>query len=685
MATIIDALVVTLGLDATGFKKGQKDVKGGLDDTRKQSEQVAKDMETAGKRAASFFGSIRTELLALVGVTLSVQGFKNFITGMTDNLQQLAVNSQSLDMSAKSLDGWQRAAEAAGSSAEKITGNLQAFQNLVTTFRGGGNVQSNPLLMALNGFSGATGAKFDLGTQSSEDIMRTIAANWGKLNKDAQRKFGADVGLDNATQLALTSGRLASDADLFAGISKASPEATRKAQEFNRSLVEMKQNFSAASQVLYEALIPYVEKLIPLIEKFGVWISTHGPEIEKFFSDSAAEVNKVVDAVGGWQNALSILAAFVAGSWALKMLAGISRVTGGFGPLLAAIAAVSAWDKLKSNEVEAKKEGKSTGQYLIDKMNSNTGSTEGVMGKADAWLKKSYAWWESITSTGGATNKYDAHGTSTNTDDHADKYDAYGTAPEAKGSGKAMLEWMTPLFSQLEELYKLPSGLLKSVATTESGGNQFAISGAGAKGLFQIMDGTARDLGLKGGDVFDPEKSANAAAKYFSQLLKTNGGDLVKAIASYNWGVGNVQKKGLDNAPLETRNYVPKVLAGMQISNVTKQPERHQNGSAGDLVKAISSFNVRSSNAQERDSNGELDETRNLFAKSLSGIQVGAGASVQAKRQPDVQQQAGNKTDIHIGEVTLQTSATTATALGSDIQRTATRQGIVSAYNTGQK
>lgn len=612
MATIIDALVVTLGLDATGFKKGQKDVKGGLDDTRKQSEQTAKDMEAAGKRAASFFGSIRTELLALVGVTLSVQGFKNFITGMTDNLQQLAVNSQSLDMSAKSLDGWQRAAEAAGSSAEKITGNLQAFQNLVTTFRGGGNVQGNPLLMALNGFSGATGAKFDLGTQSSEDIMRTIAANWGKLNKDAQRKFGADIGLDNATQLALTSGRLASDADLFAGISKASPEATRKAQEFNRSLVEMKQNFSAASQVLYEALIPYVEKLIPLIEKFGVWISTHGPEIQKFFSDSASEVNKVVDAVGGWQNALSILAAFVAGSWSLKMLAGISRVTGGFGPLLAAIAAVSAWDKLKSNEVEAKKEGKSTGQYLIDKMNSNTGSTDGIMGKADAWLKKSYAWWESITSTGGATNKYDA----------------YGTAPEAKGSGKAMLEWMTPLFSKLETLYKLPSGLLKSVATTESGGNQFAISGAGAKGLFQIMDGTARDLGLKGGDVFDPEKSANAAAKYLSQLLKSNGGDLVKAIASYNWGVGNVKNKGLENAPLETRNYVPKVLAG---------------------------------------------------------IQVGASASVQAKSQPDLQQQAGNKTDIHIGEVTLQTSATTATALGSDIQRTATRQGIVSAYNTGQK
>lgn len=612
MPTIIDSLVVTLGLDPSGFKKGQKDVKGGLDDTRKQAEQTAKDMEAAGKRAASFFGSIRTELLALVGVTLSVQGFKSFVTGMTNDLMQLSISSRALDMSAQSLDGWQRAAEAAGSSAEKITGNLQSFQNLITTFRGGGNVQGNPLLMALNGFSGATGAQFNLGTQSSEDIMRTIAQNWSKLNKDAQRKFGSDIGLDNATQQALSNGQLVTDADRFSKISRATESAEQKAREFNRRLSEMKQNFSAAAQVLYESLIPYVEKLIPIIEKVGIWIAEHGPEIEKFFTDSAAEVNKVVDAVGGWQNALEILAAFVVGSWALKMLSGIARVRGGFGPLLAAIAAVSAWDKLRSDEDEAKKEGKTTGQYLIDKMNNNTGSTSGIMGKADEWLKKSYAWWDSITSTGGATNKYDA----------------YGTAPEAKGSGKAMLEWMTPFFSKLEALYKLPSGLLKSVATTESGGNQFAISGAGAKGLFQIMDGTAKDLGLKGGDVFDPEKSANAAAKYLSQLLKSSGGDLVKALAAYNWGIGNVQKKGLDNAPLETRNYVPKVLAG---------------------------------------------------------IQVGAAASVQAKRQPDTQQQAGNKTDIHIGEVTLQTSATTANALGSDLQRKVERQGLVSAYNTGQK
>lgn len=604
MPTIIDSLVVTLGLDPSGFKKGQKDIKGGLDDTRKQAEQTAKDMEAAGKRAASFFGSIRTELLALVGVTLSVQGLKNFITGMTDNLQQLAVNSRSLDMSAKSLDGWQRAAEAAGSSAEKMTGTLSGFQNVLTQIRTGGG-QDNPLWQALSSFAGATGANFDYQNDNSEQIMRKISGNWGKLSKDAQRRFGGIFGFDNQTQQALSNGNLITDADRFAKMSQATDEATRKAQEFNRQLVEMKQNFSAASQVLYMALIPYVEKLIPLIEKFGIWITQHGPEIQKFFSDSADEINKVVDAVGGWQNALEILAAFVAGSWALKMLSGITRVTGGFGPLLAAMAAVSSWDKIGEAQEEAKKQGVSVGEYLVNRK-PEASDKNSFMGKADAWLKKSYAWWDSISSTGGAGNEYDA----------------YGTASKAKGSGKAMLEWMTPLFSKLETLYKLPSGLLRSVATTESGGNQFAISGAGAKGLFQFMDGTAGDLGLKGGDVFDPEKSANAAAKYLSQLLKSSDGDLVKALAAYNWGIGNVQNKGLGNAPLETQNYVPKVLAGIRVG---------------------------------------------ASAQGMPGS--GAGQS---------------GTQIHIGEMTVQSSAGNVDALGQDVKRSISRNSLLVPSMSGQ-
>ncbi|WP_145494994.1 transglycosylase SLT domain-containing protein [Yersinia massiliensis] len=159
-----------------------------------------------------------------------------------------------------------------------------------------------------------------------------------------------------------------------------------------------------------------------------------------------------------------------------------------------------------------------------------------------------------------------------------DQYAQSVKRPTASASGAALLGWLQPTLTKLEALNNLPAGLLRSVAITESGGNQFAISGAGAKGLFQFMDPTAKDMGLKGNDVFDPEKSAAAAAKYLSMLLKMNGGDLDKALASYNWGIGNVQKHGLDLMPRETRNYIPKVRSNMPSGGLQQETNIHIHG-----------------------------------------------------------------------------------------------------------
>jgi hypothetical protein len=387
MATIIDALVVTLGLDASGFKKGQEETKESLDKTRKNSEQTAKDMEAAGKRAASFFGSIRTELLALVGVTLSANGIKNFITSTANSLQQLGINSKALDMSAKSLDGWSRAAEAAGSSAEKMQGTLAGFQGMLTEVRTGGG-KDNPLMIALSAFSGATGTSFDYKNDNSESIMRKIAQNWGRLkNDDLKRRYASMFGFDNSTQLALSNGNLVSDADRFAKISKASEEATDKAAKFNHRLVEMKQNFSAAAQVLFEALIPYIEKLIPLIESFGVWITTHGPEIERFFRDTADTINEVAEAAGGWQNVMEGLLIFIGGKWLLGMISAIGGVKGALVALSRVSLIAGLVELQKYAEVLEKKYA-----WLTDNPVANTlNNPPGVEG-ADSYGKMFHDW-----------------------------------------------------------------------------------------------------------------------------------------------------------------------------------------------------------------------------------------------------------------------------------------------------
>jgi hypothetical protein len=123
------------------------------------------------------------------------------------------------------------------------------------------------------------------------------------------------------------------------------------------------------------------------------------------------------------------------------------------------------------------------------------------------------------------------------------------------------------LFSSLESQYGLPTGLLDSVWSAESGRGASMMSSAGAMGHFQFMPGTARQYGLQ--NPYDLVQSANAAARYYSDLLAMFGGDPEKAVAAYNWGQGNLQRdirehgaRWRDFLPQETAQYIAKVFGG---------------------------------------------------------------------------------------------------------------------------
>src|SRR5260370_20736479 len=106
--------------------------------------------------------------------------------------------------------------------------------------------------------------------------------------------------------------------------------------------------------------------------------------------------------------------------------------------------------------------------------------------------------------------------------------------------------------------YGVRPALLAGLVKAESNFNPNAQSGVGAKGLTQLMDATARGLGVT--NSLDPAQSLDGGAKFLGGLLKQFKGDQSLALAAYNASPGAVQKSGGNPPPQNTQPYVPKEL-----------------------------------------------------------------------------------------------------------------------------
>ncbi len=112
------------------------------------------------------------------------------------------------------------------------------------------------------------------------------------------------------------------------------------------------------------------------------------------------------------------------------------------------------------------------------------------------------------------------------------------------------------IIAEAAEKYGVSQSLIKGIITAESAGRADAKSAVGAKGLMQLMDGTAKDLGVT--NSYDPKQNIMAGTKYIKQQIDKFG-SIDTALAAYNAGPGNVQKYGGIPPFKETQNYVEKV------------------------------------------------------------------------------------------------------------------------------
>lgn len=112
------------------------------------------------------------------------------------------------------------------------------------------------------------------------------------------------------------------------------------------------------------------------------------------------------------------------------------------------------------------------------------------------------------------------------------------------------------------KVFGVSADLIRAVILNESGGNVFAVSSKGAKGLMQLTDATAETLGVT--NPFNPVQNIFGGARYLGSLIKMFEGDLRLALASYNAGSGAVKKYGDIPPYKETQEYVKKVITSFE-------------------------------------------------------------------------------------------------------------------------
>jgi hypothetical protein len=131
--------------------------------------------------------------------------------------------------------------------------------------------------------------------------------------------------------------------------------------------------------------------------------------------------------------------------------------------------------------------------------------------------------------------------------------------------------------------HNLDVDLLASLVKTESGGNARAVSSAGARGLMQLMPGTAADLGVQ--DSFSPNQNVRGGAAYLDALLVRYHDKLALALAAYNAGPAAVDKYHGIPPYSETRAYVARVIHEFNRRVLAREAQARQTMAAAAMTE----------------------------------------------------------------------------------------------------
>lgn len=331
METVIDSLVVKLGLDAASFESGQKKATEDFKKTKAAAEKAGGEIEDSGKKGAEFFGQIRSAALKFFAVLTVGRGMSDFTRSVVAGGAQLSRMSDRLGVSADTLSRWQGAVRQSGGSAEGLLGTMQSLSSSLTELQLTGNTGILPYLQAL----GVAVADASGKARPLEDILGDIG---DKLNAMPDRQnaynIARNLGIDDGTVNLLMKGR-AEVSRLLAEQKAYSDSDAKAAREADEKWEQVKLRIERTTQELVIKLLPSLEKLSESTARFAeVAVPVLSGAIDWFV--------KLDDATNGWAMTLGVALATLRLIGGPGVIGGIAAMIGSMAKLGATTAAAAS-------------------------------------------------------------------------------------------------------------------------------------------------------------------------------------------------------------------------------------------------------------------------------------------------------------------------------------------------------
>ncbi|HVG90244.1 MAG TPA: hypothetical protein VNB54_02030, partial [Alphaproteobacteria bacterium] len=306
MATIIDALVMTLGLDGKQFASGAKAANTAMRETSDEAKRRAAEIEASGKKAAEFFSKLRNEALALVAVFTAGVGIKRFVTDTIGGAAALGTMAKNLDMTTESLSAWEKANERAGGTAEGMLAQLkESAQELA-------NVKMGRSSDAATEFYRMGGTDVRAMKDGNEFLLERSRILSEIYKKDPTRAMvvAGRMGINQDTFDLIKQGPAAVLAlvDAQRKNSQITQEQAEQARKLANAWLDFRDRINTVATQIVLRLAPSLDKIMKRLLDLANWVADHQDDIARWL-DKAVEAlqrfgkqaDDAAQSVGGWK------------------------------------------------------------------------------------------------------------------------------------------------------------------------------------------------------------------------------------------------------------------------------------------------------------------------------------------------------------------------------------------------